>query len=116
MALTPTVGPVSGAAKHLVGKVLQALSNEAEVKRLITQAILDPQFAATLLKRATPAHWAEVQRGMKGFTKLEPIVGNQVIQMHSRISGAFSGAGGSIPTSLAAAPPANSSVDAVGDR
>ncbi|WP_426262999.1 hypothetical protein [Sphingomonas sp. PWP1-2] len=114
MEMAPALGPATGAAKHLLGKVLKALSNEAEVKRLITQAILDPEFAATLLKRATSAHWVEVKKGLTGLTRIEATAGAQVIQLHPRVSGAFSGASGSIPTSLAAAPPGNSSVDSVG--
>lgn len=111
MALAPTPGPATGAAKHILGKVIKALGNEAEVKRLITQAILDPDFAATLLKRPTASHWADVKSGMSGLAKIEQTVGNQVIQLHSRLTDAFSGGTTSMPTRAAAVPPGDEAGD-----
>lgn len=65
MNAVPIPGLV-GKTKMLLGKALATLGNGNEVRRLITQAILDPDFAATLLKRPTPRHWLQVQHGMLG--------------------------------------------------
>ena len=57
---------ITGKTKFILSKVLGALGNGDEVKRLITQSILDPDFAATLLKRPTEAHWTRIQTGLAG--------------------------------------------------
>jgi len=65
MEFVPATGPTTAAAK-IINKVVKILGNGDEVKRLITQSILDPDFAATLLKRPTQKHWIEIQDNMLG--------------------------------------------------
>lgn len=110
------LAPIPGPTKHILSKLFAALSNGEEVKRLITHAILEPEFAATLLKRPTAGHWADVKRGMTGVAKLEPTIGNQVIQLHPRVSDALTGGASSMPTRAAADPSGNEPVDERGNR
>lgn len=58
--------PLVGKAIPMLSHVIAAMDNTKEVNRLISQAILDPDFAATLLKRPTPKHWLQIQHGMMG--------------------------------------------------
>lgn len=51
-----------GKAKSILQTLYSVLGNGQQVKQLITQALLDPDFAATLLKRPTAQHWQQVQR------------------------------------------------------
>ncbi|MCW6531195.1 hypothetical protein NED98_13160 [Sphingomonas sp. MMSM20] len=53
-------------AKLLIAHVLGALGNGQEVKSLITEAVLNPDFAATLLKRPTERHWSQIREGLIG--------------------------------------------------
>ena len=66
MGHVPLPGVHAGIAKRMLTKVVASLGNGEEVKRLIGQSILDPDFAATLLKRPTPRHLLQVQHGMVG--------------------------------------------------
>jgi hypothetical protein len=52
--------------KSVLTKVLSAMSNEDQVKQLLGQAILDPDFAAMLLKRPTAKHLLDVQQRFTG--------------------------------------------------
>lgn len=61
----PTGGH-GGPIKSLLSKVVSALSNEDHVKQLLTQSILDPDFAALLLKRPTAKHLIDVQQRFAG--------------------------------------------------
>ncbi len=61
----PTGGH-AGPLKSLLTKVVSALSNEDHVKQLLTQSILDPDFAVLLLKRPTARNLIDVQRRYAG--------------------------------------------------
>lgn len=50
--------------KSVLNMLYGVLGNRDQVKRLINQALLDPDFAATLLKRPTAQHWQRVQRNL----------------------------------------------------
>ncbi|KQM62680.1 hypothetical protein ASE75_13705 [Sphingomonas sp. Leaf17] len=52
--------------KTILSKVVSAMSNEDHVKQLLTQAILEPDFAAVLLKRPTARNMLDVQRRYAG--------------------------------------------------
>jgi hypothetical protein len=85
---------ITGKTKFILGKVLSALGNGDEVKRLVTQSILEPDFAATLLKRPTEAHWSKVQNGLAGrkLTVGGAIVGqpaNDTFGLHEILSKAL---------------------------
>jgi len=57
-----TVAPV----KTILSKIVSAMSNEDHVKQLLTQATLEPDFAAVLLKRPTAKNLLDVQRRYAG--------------------------------------------------
>jgi hypothetical protein len=61
-----SIVPGAGKAKFLLARVFDVLGNGAEVRALITQSLLDPDFAATLLKRPTEHHWLQVRQAMAG--------------------------------------------------
>jgi len=52
--------------KTILSKMVAAMSNEDHVKQLLTQAILDPDFAAILLKRPTARNLLDVQQRYAG--------------------------------------------------
>ena len=52
----PAAIPHVGGAKAVLSVLASHFTNREQVQHLITQAILDPDFAATLLKRPTAAH------------------------------------------------------------
>lgn len=101
-------------AKFVLNKVLESLGNGAEVKRLITQAILDPDLAATLLKRPTESHWIQVTDKIRPPRSAIGVVSGQgagqVLQLQQRLADAFTSA----PTRLAAQPAGNEAADAQG--
>jgi hypothetical protein len=51
-------------ATSALKRLLPIFDNGQDVKELLTQAMLDPDFAATLLKRQTEKHWTQVKAGM----------------------------------------------------
>ncbi len=61
----PTGGHVAP-VKTILSKIVSAMSNEDHVKQLLTQAILEPDFAAVLLKRPTAKNLLNVQRRYAG--------------------------------------------------
>lgn len=61
----PTGGHVAP-VKTILSKIVSAMSNEDHVKQLLTQAILEPDFAATLLKRPTAKNLLDMQRRYAG--------------------------------------------------
>ncbi|WP_347270348.1 hypothetical protein [Rhizorhabdus histidinilytica] len=67
--------PGSGIVKNVLSKVIEVAGNGDEVKSLITQAVLDPQFAATLLKRQTPQHLSQVERVLRGARSAGSVAG-----------------------------------------
>lgn len=84
MKVVPSLPGYAGEARSMLNKLLHTLSNEDEVKRLITQSVLDPDFAANLLKRPTPAHWLKAQQGMAG-------TGRQAAPIHISKMGIIAG-------------------------
>ena len=75
---TPSIGH-TGPVKSVLLKIVSALSNEEEVRRLITQAVLDPDFAATLLKRPTERHLIDASERLAG-RKGTVLVANPAVQ------------------------------------
>jgi hypothetical protein len=61
----PTGGHVAP-VKTILSKIVSAMSNEGHVKQLLTQAILEPDFAAALLKRPTARNLIDMQRRYAG--------------------------------------------------
>lgn len=57
-----TIAPV----KTILSKIVSAMSNEDHVKQLLTQAILEPDFAVVLLKRPTAKNLLDMQRRYAG--------------------------------------------------
>lgn len=113
MKVVPSIPGHVGEARSILNKLLHTLSNEDEVKRLITQSVLDPDFAANLLKRPTPAHWLKAQQGMMGtgrpaapvhISKIgmiagtNPALASEARELQQRLSTAF------LPQSVAAQP------------
>lgn len=64
LAMRKLTQNIPGRAGEVVGKVLQTMENTGRVQEFITKAILDPQFAATLLKRPTPQHIQQIVDGL----------------------------------------------------
>lgn len=80
--------PGLGKAKSVLGVIIDHLGNGDEVKQLVTKAVLDPEFAATLLKRPTAQHIAQaanpfVQQvlGKSGV----PLAANDTLGLHDII-------------------------------
>lgn len=57
--------PGSSKVKFLYSLLVDTLGNGQQVKDMINQAILDPDFAATLLKRPTEKHWIQAQAALR---------------------------------------------------
>lgn len=60
-----SASPIGAKAKFVYNLITDVLGNGKQVKDLISQAILDPDFAATLLKRPTERHWIQAQAALR---------------------------------------------------